>query len=358
MAMPGTLDPAREGQKVPLTRPFLAPLGRWLATASSASADLYLGYSCADLLASGRIERHAPTVFRCGRILIVVRHDAGLTRLPDHDTLIYVMDDDWRGGVADGDLPFLYRARLLLQEGRAAIGLEVAASVIVASNPVLAWRMRNQTARARVVVMAPAWPEAAAPLPPANAPARTIAYFGAATHRTDLDRIVRLIDRTLAHHPEARFTFSANHRMPRHWRAHDRITAIPAMSWPDYRCWMADQRFDIGLYPLGGGLFNASRSINKLAEYNQFGAAVLGSDRWAAAAHLSRIGACQLVGDAADNWDAALSNLLTVPGAAHDLARTNRAVQAAAGLTRQRAQWDALLSGQVGSVPDKAVAHG
>ena len=356
--MPRSLSLAQGKRVVTLARPILAPLCRLLASTSSPSADLYLGFSCADLLASGQIERFAPTVFRYGRTLIVIRHESGLAWLPDHDDLIYVIDDDWRGGVADGDLPLQYRARMMVQEGRAAFGLEAAASIIVASNPVLAWRLRNQVKGAKVVVMAPAWPKALAPLPPAQKPARSIVYLGAATHRSDMNQIVPVIDAMLARFRDARFAFSANHLTPRYWRDNPQITAIPAMPWAEYRQWMTDQQFDIGLYPLGDGPFNASRSSNKLAEYDQFGAAVLGSDRWTDAAAFARIGACTLVGDTAVDWERALVRLLTVRGAAHDLAKANRAVQAKAGLARQRTQWGDLLPGLSQAPHEGVQAHG
>ncbi len=83
---------------------------RGLVGLVSPTADLYLANPCADWLAAGQIVQLAPTVFKAGETLIVVRHALGLDAPVAFRKLIYVMDDDWRGGLANRHLPLSFRA--------------------------------------------------------------------------------------------------------------------------------------------------------------------------------------------------------------------------------------------------------
>src|SRR5690606_19111459 len=105
--------------------------------------DLYFLHACADLAATGAVARLAPTVLRVGGTLIVFRHAAGLARLPRHDRLIFVADDDWRAGLRDPALPWSYRAKLLAVDCRLGRRAEAAADMIVAASPALAARYRR-----------------------------------------------------------------------------------------------------------------------------------------------------------------------------------------------------------------------
>ncbi|MEI4474166.1 hypothetical protein [Frigidibacter sp. MR17.24] len=330
----------------PLLRPDrLAALARRIVSPGSATADLYLGFACADAIAAGRIERHAPTVFRAGRTLIVARHDSGLARLPDHDRLVYIIDDDWRAGIADPRLPAWYRLKLAAIEGRAARRLERAAGVILTGSPRLAALYRRRGLGGRVRRIEPAWPAPAAALPPPAGCATRLAYLGAATHQDDARWLAQVLGPLLAGGAALRLLWSGNHPLPRAWEGDARVTRLPAMGWQGYRDWMAGERFDIGLYPLRPGGFNAARSVNKLGEYDQFGAAVLASARWSAARGAAARGACVLAPDDPRRWRYELARMLEEPGRAHATARANRALQAAGGLAAQRRLWSGLLPG-------------
>lgn len=312
---------------------------------ASPTADLYLGWSCADLIADGTIRRISPTVFQSGRTVVVLRHDRGIDRLPDHDRLIFVSDDDWRAGLSDPGLPSSYRAKLALVEAPAAQRLEARADVIVAASVTLAACYRTLLPGRRVVQLDPSWPRATAELPPAKEAVRRIACLGAVSHRADLALIAPAVTSLQAGRLPFHLTLSGNHPFPRAWRNDPRITILPALSWPAYRAWMVGQRFDIGLCPMLDTHFNRARSINKLLEYDQFGAAVLAPADWAKA----QIGdnaadRCWLVGDGGDAWRNALQEMMTGPGRAHTIARQNRAaIEAAHGPIRQRAFWLRLL---------------
>lgn len=328
----------------PLSPDPLPLIGRKLGRKPSATADLYLGFACADLIADGRIECFAPTVFRAGRTLIVIRHDAGLRPLPDHDRLIWLVDDDVASGLRDADLPRWYRLRLALLEARAGRRLIRAADRIVVSGPAMAGVMREKgVADDQLVELPPAWPSAQGPLPDRTRPPRRIAWLGAASHAGDARRASEILRLLLQATPEAQILWSANHPLPDDLTRHPGVTIVPAMNWHDYRAWLARAEFDIGLYPILPEGFNRGRSANKLGEYDQAGAAVLGAEGWQDAQAAARSGACLLLPPDPTLWVQAILGLQADPARAHDLAAANRLWQGAHGFDLQRRIWAKLL---------------
>lgn len=332
-------------------------LGRLLSAGPSASADLYFGFSHADLIESGQVECHAPTVFRLGRTLIVVRHDGGLSRLPAHDRLVLVVDDDWRGGLGDANLPFWYRAKLGLRDGRAALRLEAAADLIVASCDALAAICRARYPCTEVFVIEPAWTGPRADLPDGTDTARRLAVLGAASHRLDSRWIVPVLRALVEARQGVEILWSGNHPVPTDLEGRTSVTIIPAGNWNDYRRWIGGARADIGLYPLRPGAFNRARSINKLAEYDCLGAAVVGSDIWTSAAEAERAGACLLVPSNPAVWVETLLGLLDRPDRIRALAQRNRDWLALRDCARQRGQWAACLSGMVRAPSVTGISH-
>lgn len=320
-------------------------LGRLLSAGPSASADLYVRFCHADLVESGQIECHAPTVFRWDRTLIVVRHDGGLSRLPPHDRLIFVLDDDWRGGLGDANLPLRYRLHLGLRDGRAARRLEAAADVIVASCEALAAILRDRHPATRVAVIEPAWSGSRAELTAGTGPTARVAVLGAVSHRQDSRWIVPVLAALIEARPHLGILWSGNHTLPADLADRADVVTVPKLNWDGYRNWIGSMRADVGLYPLRPGAFNRARSINKLGEYDRLGAAVVGSDMWTAAAEAASAGACLLVPSSPAKWVDTLLRLLDRPDQTRALAERNREWLALRGCQRQRGQWAALLSG-------------
>ncbi|MFC3060901.1 hypothetical protein [Paenirhodobacter populi] len=323
--------------------PFIA---RRLGRKPSATADLYLGFCCADLIADGRIEQFAPTVFRAGRTLIVLRHDAGLVPLPAHERLIWLIDDDVPAGIGDAELPLWYRLRLAVLEARAARRLARAADRIVVPGPSLAAVLAARgIARDRMTILPPAWPASAAPLPDPVQPPRRIAWLGAASHARDTQRAAAILRLVLQDFPETAVIWSANNPAPPDLAHHPGFERVPPLDWHSYRKWLGAARFDIGLYPIGGQGFNRGRSANKLGEYDQAGAAVLASTAWRDAEAAAAAGACLLLPPEPAAWRDAIRALHSDPARLHALAAANRLWQAEHGFGHQRRIWSDLLPG-------------
>lgn len=322
-------------------------LGRLLASESSPSADLYFRFSHAHLIDRGDIEEYAPTVFRWGRVLIVVRHDSGLSQLPSHDRLVFVADDDWHGGLGDSNLPLAYRFRLGLCDRRAARRLEAAADVIVASCEALATIIRHRNPLTTVEVIEPCWAGPRAEMHVIEGTARRIAVLGAMSHRYDSLWLEPVLTELARGRPGISFMWSANHAVPARLSRIAEVAMVPTMTWNGYRRWLAGKRADLGLYALRPGAFNKARSINKLGEYDRLGAAVVGSDIWAAATEAHRFGACKLLPADAEAWVEELHNLLDRPGQITAMARRNREWLDQRGLVRQRAEWSRFIVGRM-----------
>lgn len=323
--------------------PFIA---RRLGRKPSATADLYLGFCCADLIADGRIEQFAPPVFRAGRTLIVLRHDAGLVPLPAHDRLIWLIDDDVPAGIRDPDLPLWYRLRLALLETRAGRRLARAADRIVVPGPALAAVLASRgIARERMAILPPAWPAAAAPLPEPDMGPRRIAWLGAASHAADARRAAAILRLILRDFPETEVIWSENNPAPADLARHPHFRPVPPLGWTDYRAWLGTAHFDVGLYPIGETGFNRGRSLNKLGEYDQAGAAVLAATAWRDAEAAAGAGACLLLPPEPAAWRDAIRALHSDPARLHALAAANRLWQAEHGFSHQRRIWADLLPG-------------
>jgi hypothetical protein len=329
-----------------MLRPDRWPMiARRLGRKPSATADLYLGLACADLIADGRIEQFAPTVFRAGSSLIILRHDAGLNPLPAHERLIWLVDDDFDAGLRDRELPRWYRLRLALLEARAARRLRDAADQIVVPGPAMAEVMTAAGIRSsRLTLLPPAWPAPRmAPRNPCTARPIRVAWLGAASHAGDARHAAEIFRQLLRHSPETEIIWSSNHALPGGLARHPSVSALPAMNWPDYRDWIARARFDIGLYPISSAGFNRGRSANKLGEYAQAGASVLGSEGWQDAYEAARFGACQLLPPVPAAWVDAILELSARPERARALAEANRIWQTQHGFILQRRIWAGLL---------------
>ena len=280
----------------------------------------------------------SPNVFRSGKTLIVLRHNAGYGALPDHERLIYVVDDDFRACLKDRELPFGYRQKTRLIEARMATALEAAADVIVAASETLRKRLAERHPQKDIVVLHPAWPVSAAPLP-RDRP-ESLAFLSARSHAADLAFLAPVLADCLERHGQLRLTVSGNLSVPPELARNPKVEVLPPLDWEAYRRWMQDKHFDVGLYPLSPGDFNAARSLNKIGEYDQFGAAVLVSDHWSAADTPARAGRVLQVPHDPVAWSDAIEWVVSNSGIAKKIAAQNRAhLQLFRERQLQRAFW-------------------
>ena len=318
-------------------------LGSRLYKGASASASLYLKWSCADLIASGALVELSPTVFRHGDTVIVIRHLSGLASVPEHSKLIYVIDDDWRAGLSDASLPATYRLQLAMEFKRVAPKLEHNASTILAASEYLTDQYRTRYPEKTVTPISPAWPEATSDL--AQETPRRLAYLSAATHRKDSKFLAPVLDALLGTHPDLSLTLSHAFAVPGEWKGKKNVTILPQMGWSAYLDWMNGQRFDLLLYPLMDTPFNAARSSNKLFESDQLGAALIASETWRPGQMAAEMGRCLVKKNAKSQWIDAILDILETPARANSLSARNRSVfTVERPLLSQNLLWSGLLS--------------
>lgn len=253
---------------------------RLLSGAESPTADLYFALSHEAAFQKGLCKFLSPTVVALGSKLIVFRHTGGVDPLPSHDDLTLVLDDDIVRGIADPSLPLSFRARLRLLDHPAISQLAPRAARIVVASDVLAQSLRESFPKAQILRLDPAWPRSPAVLTRGG---RHIGVLAGRSHAGDAKVLWPRLLMFLAMDTEVRLTVSRNLSPPRRLTAHPQVETLPAMSWRDYRNWLAGARLDLFLYPNSESPFNAARSLSKLAEADQLGAALISLAAWPAA---------------------------------------------------------------------------
>ncbi|MEM6482523.1 MAG: hypothetical protein AAF922_14770 [Pseudomonadota bacterium] len=302
---------------------------RGLIGKASPSADLYVANPCSDLLVTGKLVRLTPTVFRAGDALVVVRHALDLEQPQTFSRLIYVIDDDWRAGLQSPALPMSYRFKMRWVEKRAARSLEPLSDLIVTSSHVLEARLRKAWPTKAVAHIHPVWPEFSRPHSPPSDTIR-LAYLSSWSHRKDFELVAGPLYEILEAHPDVSLTLTTQAGATSRLASHPRVDLVPAMDWEAYKKWLAQQRFDIGIYCLHETEFNLARSLNKIFEYTIAGAAVLVSDHLAEIVTSSFDQAVKCVGPTPGHWQRALEDLISNPKLRSDLhARSIRAVEGA-----------------------------
>lgn len=300
-------------------------LSNLLTVQGSPTADIYFRWSCAAELSTAAIRQIAPTVFLAGRTLIIIRHDAKLRAGLDFDRLIYVIDDDWRAGRSDRDLPLDYRLKLSFVEAQAGPRLEMAADMIIVSSLALQETYQALYPDKLIKILQPFWQGLRANPPRLTPESKTqIAILGARTHRSDFAFLAPIVADLVRSRSDLQFVVSGEAGLPRELIRHPQVTRLPSMNWETYLRWMSGRHFDIGLYRLGASKFNAARSLNKLLEYDMFGAAVIGSQSWTEAQTAAVNGRCILLPDDINAWRRAILRLADNPAARLKISQANR----------------------------------
>lgn len=299
---------------------------RALTTLNSPTADLYFANACADWLAEGRVERHAPTVFTSATTRLVIRHDGRAGRASRRKRHVYLIDDaiDLEG--ADAALSRYWRFKLNHVERAAASLYLPSAAAVVVSSPALEGMIRARVPSADIRRLDPYWNIGFSDLAHHHRPgAFRIAFLGSQVHGPDLAPLAGMLSSFLDDWPEAEMIVGGGHgSMIDHPRACD----IGAMGWKDWQKALPELRPHVALYPLQETAFNAARSLNKLIEHGVAGAAGIYARAWPGAAMAEAEGAAIAAGSDPAEWRRALERLATE--------RMRTAEMAAAGITLAR----------------------
>jgi hypothetical protein len=246
------------------------------------SSAIYFSEPLADLIgarftgAARPIRRLSPNVFVCGGNAVVVRYagprQIAMIERRRFGRVYLVVDDDFAALHDQDGLPADYRRRLLrYRDGAMARLLDKVTHVVAPSDRILS-RYRGKSA----IRLDPAQCHGAADLAHhRDDGGLDIVFAGTRSHLHDLDHVAESIAEFLRVRPDARLTTFLNGHAPKVLKNLGNAINHPAMSWPDYRAFVARNRFHVAIAPAMDTEFNRARSFNKLHDHAAYGAAGL-----------------------------------------------------------------------------------
>lgn len=332
------VGPLVDGAVVAIARRFHGPDSpSWVEA-------LYLANACGDLIADGRARRLASTVYETDRTQIVLRHDAFVSCHGPVRDLVYLIDDDWEALAREPAIPVRKRLTIAFSVTETARRLIPRARCVLVTSHALEDRVRALCPRVWVERIGAVWTEPLAPLDHFDGEEVRLLLIGTDVHRRDTATLVPVLPQLLARWPRLSVTVGANLASPERFAGHPRIVVRRPTSFPDYRRWLASQRFHLGLLPLRDTPLNRARSDSKLCEFAIVGAAPV----------VSGVASFAAAGDAGERmvildndpqaWLTAIDALLADRARMRALAAANQAhVDPTRRAERQRALWQRLL---------------
>lgn len=262
-----------------LPYPIYRSLVDWGAINESPTAALYLlnpiRQALPELISSVRY--CGANVYAAGAAHVIVRTTTtrALERLSQQNgRIVYIVDDHFASCVNDDHLPDYYReriARFLKQQHDTVIEL---ASDIVSSSRALAEEY-GQLAPGKMVHMVDPVHDCPAPEFRQSTGTTNIGLLASRSHAADIKHIGPAMCDVVRAHRSVQITHclrGADLGLP----GNCQVVGVKPLRWRRYRDWQPE--IHIGLYPLLDTDFNRYRSINKLIEYVNLGAAPLVSD--------------------------------------------------------------------------------
>ncbi|MEY2943947.1 MAG: hypothetical protein RLY97_1961 [Pseudomonadota bacterium] len=254
------------------------------------TTDLYFRYACADYLdhwwRHGPLKKRGENCYTHGDCMVLIRQDSDKIMQAALDwpgRLAYVVDDDIAGAATSPQLPPNYRDRLAGFDHSFHQALVQRADRLLVSSDALAQIFAHHR---HVQRLDPCWNLALAnqnhyaPFTPRH-PLRLI-HLGSASHNEGLSGIIPVINALLDRDNLVEFTYFSRDILDQTLEIHPRARRLRPKSWPNYRRWIAHQRYHLALYPLGHAKFDQARSCNKLHEHGIIGAVGIYPEGWQA----------------------------------------------------------------------------
>ena len=111
-----------------------------------------------------------------------------------------------------------------------------------------------------------------------TAPDLRLVFFGTRSHVSSLEFLESLASALATAAPRARLTLFFGRYAPRPLRRMQNVDNRAPLAWTDFRSMINNERFHIGLAPLGDTVFARGRSITKILDHGAAGVAGLYSD--------------------------------------------------------------------------------
>ncbi|MYZ49815.1 hypothetical protein [Propylenella binzhouense] len=247
------------------------------------TVDLYFGFALADLVRHWPWQAGRPivavgrTAFRCGSHLVIIRYadGAAMRAAASAAEIHYLLDDDLWAIDMNAGLPEDYRARLMRFRERDLPRIVECATEVIAPTPAI---LAHLPGRRSAVLQPCLWPRALpAPGAAGRGPVRMI-LPATRSHLDDIRLVAAGIRAALESRPALGLTTFLGRHAPPELSGLPNVRHLPPRAWPAHRRRLERSRYDIALAPLRDTAFNRARSISKVLEIAQFGAAGIYSD--------------------------------------------------------------------------------
>jgi hypothetical protein len=222
------------------------------------------------------IRRLAPTVFACGATAVVLRYarprQIALLEQGAFERIYLVIDDDFAALNERDGLPADYRQRLLhYRDGALRRLMTIVTHVVAPSELILA----NYPDKVRIRLDPAQCHQSGGLDHHGNGRTLDVVFAGTRSHLQDLTHVADAIADVLRLRPDMRLTTFLNGHAPKALKNLDNAIHLSALEWPDYRAFVAANRYHVAIAPAMNTAFNAARSVNKLHDHAAFGAAGL-----------------------------------------------------------------------------------
>ncbi len=219
------------------------------------------------------IRRISPTTFVCGDTAVIIRYATSealnFFERRGFDRVYYLIDDNLHSLGHDDGLPGDYRSRLLAyRESQLPRILDLATHVVSPSEAVL----RNFPNKI-CLQLDPTQCHEVASLDHFDRDGPVSMVFAASrSHLSDLEMIEPALVSLLRNNASVNLTMFLGQHAPASLKRLPNVRNLPPMLWNDYRRFVRDNRFHIGIAPSRGTEFNRSRSISRFHDHAAYGA--------------------------------------------------------------------------------------
>ncbi len=324
------------------------PAAPALGQRATPTADLYFLFGVGDLVGEDEahpIRRLGNNLFAAGDRYVLLRYASGaeIAHLQGAQVgrFFYVVDDDFGALAGDESLPAGYRRRI------AAFTADVLPRILALEPEIVAPNRRLFAAMGRSEghIVEPAHGvinddfghfDRMNPL--------RLVFAGTRSHVADLADAAAGIAAFLDLNPQARLVTFLERYAPQPLDRHGQVDNRAALDWPHYKTVLTRERFHLALAPMRASAANLARSANKVNDHAAFGAAGLYGRIGPYCDRITHGRDGLLVGDGADDWQRALSELAAHPHRMRTIAQSGLQLARKRGNPlRLRQFWQRLL---------------
>jgi hypothetical protein len=257
------------------------------------------------------IRKISPTVFVCGAAAVIVRYASPETlnfvERRGFERVYYVIDDNLHCIGEDDGLPADYRRRLLVYREKLLPRILALATHVVSPSEAVLKHFPDKIC----LKLDPTQCHEVASLDHFERDEPISMVFAASrSHLEDLEMIEPALVALLKQHPSVNLTMFLGQHAPGSLKRLSNVRNLAPMPWDDYRQFVRNNRFHIGIAPSQDTEFNCSRSISRFHDHAAYGATGVYSNQAPFSTLVDHGKTGVLVENEPDHWYETLSELV------------------------------------------------